>query len=106
MGSLTFRRQESLTQQNQTGQNRDEVARLHTDHPDGPKFLKDGRVLGLAVTQVFGDSRWKWSRRVQEEAQRRLPVVTTAKIEPESGDFLTMASDNLWDHLTNEQAVD
>ena len=60
---------------------------------------------------------------MQEEAQRRffgpplreplisppyltaLPVVTTMKIEPENGDFLIMASDGLWDHLTSEQAV-
>lgn len=61
---------------------------------------------------------------MQEEAQRRFfgpglrehlisppyltasPTVTTTKIEPENGDFLIMASDGLWDHLTNEQAVD
>lgn len=86
--------------------------------------MKDGRILGLAVTRAFGDGRWKWSRQVQEEAQRRffgprvreplisppyltaLPVVTTTKIEPENGDFLIMASDGLWDHLTSEQAVE
>ena len=86
--------------------------------------MKDGRVLGLAVSRAFGDGRWKWSRQVQEEAQRRffgprireplisppyltaLPEVTTTKIEPENGDFLIMASDGLWDHLTNEQAVE
>ena len=125
LGSLTFNgRQETLTRQNQTGHNEDEVARLHTDHPDGPKLVKDGRVLGLAITRAFGDSRWKWSRQVQEEVQRRffgpplrdplisppsltaLPVVTTTKIEPENGDFLIMASDGLWGHLTNEQAVE
>ena len=61
---------------------------------------------------------------MQEEAQRRffgpalrdhlisppyltaLPTVTTTKIEPQEGDFLIMASDGLWDHLTSEQAVD
>lgn len=61
---------------------------------------------------------------MQEEAQRRffgpelrehlisppyltaLPVVTTTKIEPENGNFLIMASDGLWDHLTSEQAVE
>ncbi|KAF6240447.1 hypothetical protein HO173_001115 [Letharia columbiana] len=108
----------------QTGHNKDEVARLHKEHPDEPKLVKDGRVLGLMVSRAFGDGRWKWSRQVQEEAQRRffgpplreplisppyltaLPVVTTTKIEPENGDFLIMASDGLWDHLTSEQAVD
>lgn len=86
--------------------------------------MKDGRILGLAVSRAFGDGRWKWSRQVQEEAQRRffgppireplisppyltaLPVVTTTKIEPENGDFLIMASDGLWDRLTSEQAVE
>ena len=86
--------------------------------------MKDGRVLGLAVTRAFGDGRWKWSRQVQEEAQRRffgprpreplisppyltaLPEVTTTKIEPENRDFLIMASDGLWDLLTSEQAVE
>ena len=86
--------------------------------------MKDGRILGLAVTRAFGDGRWKWSRQVQEEARRRffgprlreplisppyltaLPEMTTTKIEPENGDFLIMASDGLWDYLTSEQAVD
>ena len=86
--------------------------------------MKDRRLLGLAVTRAFGDGRWKWSRQVQEEAQKRffgprlrenlvsppyltaLPEVTTTKIEPENGDFLIMASDGLWDLLTSEQAVD
>ena len=34
------------------------------------------------------------------------PVITTTEISSESGDFLIMASDGLWDQLTNEQAVD
>lgn len=33
-------------------------------------------------------------------------MVTTTQISPENGDFLIMASDGLWDQLTNEQAVD
>ena len=125
ISSLTFNgRQEILNRQNQTGHNEDEVVRLHTDHPDEPKLVKDGSVLRLAVTLAFGDSRWNWSPQVQEEAQRRffgpplweplisppyltaLPVVNTKKIEPENGEFLIMTSDGLWDHLTNEQAVD
>ena len=113
-----------LTLENKTGHNINEVARLQKEHPDEPKLVRDGRILGLAVSRAFGDGRWKWSRQVQEEAQRRffgpqlreplisppyltaLPVVTTMKIEPENGDFLIMASDGLWDCLTSEQAVD
>ena len=33
------------------------------------------------------------------------PVISTTKISPEKGDFLIMATDGLWDRLTNEQAV-
>ena len=108
----------------QTGSNEDEVARLHRDHPDEPEMVKNGRILGLAVSRAFGDSRWKWSREVQEQAQRRFygpniygplltppyltaePVITTTIIEPDNGDFVIMASDGLWDNLTIEQAVD
>jgi len=108
----------------QTGYNKDEIARLQADHPNEPDMIKRGRMLGIAVTRAFGDSRWKWSRALQERAQERFfghsieepyltppyltaePVITTTKIEPEKGDFLIMASDGLWDKLNNEQAVD
>jgi len=33
------------------------------------------------------------------------PVVTTTKIEPENGDFVVMATDGLWEMLTNEEVV-
>ena len=108
----------------QTGNNSDEVARLQKDHPNESKMIKAGRILGMAVTRAFGDSRWKWSREVQEQAHKRFygpriieplltppyltaePVITTTKIEAEKGDFLIMASDGLWDQLTSKQAVD
>ena len=66
----------------------------------------------------------QWSREVQEAAQQRVfrrrarpglqippyltsePVITTTKISPEKGVFLIMATDGLWDRLTDEQAVD
>lgn len=87
-------------------------------------MVKDGRILGLAVSRAFGDGRWKWSRELQQQAEKRFfgpqlreplltppyltaePVITTTIIEPEKGDFLIMASDGLWDRLTNEQAVE
>jgi len=108
----------------QTGKNPDEIARLQKEHPNEPEMLKEGRVLRLAVSRAFGDSRFKWSRELQEQAQRRFfgpeiieplisppyitaePVITTTKIVPENGDFVIMASDGLWDNITNEQAVD
>lgn len=107
----------------QTGKNPDEIARLEKEHPDEPEMLKDGRVLKLAVSRAFGDSRFKWTRELQEQAQHRFfgpkiieplisppyitaePVITTTKIKPEKGDFVIMASDGLWDNMTNEQAV-
>jgi pyruvate dehydrogenase phosphatase len=33
------------------------------------------------------------------------PVITTTKIEPEKGDFVVMATDGLWEMLTNEEVV-
>ena len=108
----------------QRGPNKDEVAKLHKEHPDEYELVKDARVLGLAVTRAFGDGRWKWWRQIQKEAQRTffgprlreplisppyliaLPTVTTTKIEPENKDFLIMASSELWDHLISEQPVE
>lgn len=107
----------------QTGYNKEEIARLAEEHPGEDEIIRDGRILGLAVSRAFGDSRWKWSRKLQERARERFfgpkvreplltppyltaePVVTTIKIEPERGDFVIMGSDGLWDNLTNEQAV-
>ena len=108
----------------QTGFNEAEVSRLKANHPNEPEMIKDGRLLGLVVTRAFGDSRWKWSRKIQEKARDRFfghelrdhllsppyltaePIITTTKIQPENGDFLIMASDGLWDNLTSEQTVD
>ena len=55
----------------QNGSNADEVARLQKQHPNEPEMIKDGRLLKLAVTRAFGDSRWKWAREVQEQACNR-----------------------------------
>jgi len=55
----------------QTGHNEDEIARLAKDHPGEDKLIKDGRILGMAVSRAFGDSRWKWSRQLQEKARDR-----------------------------------
>ncbi len=108
----------------QNGWNEDEVARLQAEHPNEPGMIKDGRVLNIAVSRAFGDARFKWPRKWTEDATKRFfgpsiqepyltppyltaePVITTTKIEPEKGDFLIMASDGLWDKVTNEQAID
>ncbi|KAM0718646.1 hypothetical protein Q7P37_005717 [Cladosporium fusiforme] len=111
-----------------TGFNKDEVERLRQEHP-GEDVIdeKTGRIFGLAVTRAFGDSRWKWpeelTRRAHEmffgPAPRPNGVVKTPPYltaEPEiqetkvqqSGahpDFLIMASDGLWDLMSNQDAV-
>lgn len=109
--------------EDQNGWNVDEVARLQAEHPDEPEMIKNGRILGLAVTRAFGDSRWKWPREIQEQAEKRFfgprmrehtltppyltadPVITTTRIEPEKGDFVIIATDGLWENLSSEQAV-
>ena len=110
--------------EDQTGCSETEKARLQREHPNEPEMIKQGRLLGLAVTRAFGDGRWKWSRELQEQARDRFfgpqlreplltppyltaePVVTTINVQPENGDFLIQASDGLWDELTSAQAVD
>ena len=109
--------------EDQNGWNADEVARLQAEHPNEPEMIKNGRILGLAVTRAFGDSRWKWPREIQEQAEKRFfgprmrehtltppyltadPVITTTRIEPEKGDFVIIATDGLWENLSSEQAV-
>ncbi|ROT43523.1 phosphatase [Sodiomyces alkalinus F11] len=108
----------------QTGSNPDEVARMRKRHPGEDEVIKHGRVLGgLEPTRAFGDATYKWSRDISTRLRNAFfgrtpsprlktppyvtaePVVTTTKIEPENGDFLVMASDGLWEMLTNEEVV-
>ncbi|KAL8806537.1 MAG: hypothetical protein Q9182_001320 [Xanthomendoza sp. 2 TL-2023] len=107
----------------QTGCSEDEVARLRSEHPDEPDMIKDGRLLGSALTRAFGDLRWKLSAHLQSIAQTRFfghpllpfflsppyltaePQITTTKIDPRDNDFLILASDGFWDHISSDQAV-
>ncbi|KAK4102934.1 protein serine/threonine phosphatase 2C [Parathielavia hyrcaniae] len=101
----------------QTGRNADEVARLSREHPGEGNIVKDGRVLGLVVSRAFGDGRWK--RRFHGPAPltpkydvrtppflTAEPVMTATKIDPGNPAFLIMATDGMWDSLSNQQAVD
>ncbi|KAG7112653.1 hypothetical protein HYQ45_017198 [Verticillium longisporum] len=63
----------------QTGSNPDEAARMRKLHPG------EDRVTPPYVTAE--------------------PVVTTTKVNPENGDFLVLATDGLWEMLTNEEVV-
>ncbi|AEO61764.1 hypothetical protein MYCTH_2312310 [Thermothelomyces thermophilus ATCC 42464] len=108
----------------QTGSNPDEAARLQKQHPNEPHVVRNGRVLGgLEPTRAFGDASYKWTREVSEKLRQHFfarsvssflktppyvtaePVISTTKIEPENGDFVVMATDGLWEMLTNEEVV-
>ncbi|CAD0098050.1 unnamed protein product [Aureobasidium mustum] len=110
----------------QTGSNTDEIARLYSEHPNEEDIVKNGRVLGLMVSRAFGDGRWKWGQDLQKEFVEKFhapalrpsfkvqtppyvtagPVVTSTAIDANTPSFLILASDGMWDNLTNQQAVD
>ncbi|KAF9043998.1 phosphatase 2C-like domain-containing protein [Panaeolus papilionaceus] len=102
-------------------QNPSEAARVAALHPNEPDLLKNGRYLGWALTRAFGDASMKWptpvQKRIQEEflgeAPRTIcktppyftaePEITTFQVQ--KGDFMVIATDGLWDCLTNEEVV-
>jgi pyruvate dehydrogenase phosphatase len=111
----------------QTGKNKEEIARLYKEHPNEEDIIRNGRVLGIAVSRAFGDGQWKWPIQFQKDVQRRFygppplvptynvrtppyltaePVVTSIKVDPGIPSFLIMATDGLWDMLSSQQAVD
>lgn len=108
----------------QTGGNEEEANRLRQQHPGEPNVVMNGRVLGgLEPTRAFGDAIYKWSVETQEKIKKSYfgrtpsryfqsppyvtaePIVTTTKVNPENGDFVVMATDGLWEMLTNEEVV-
>ncbi|KAF2399223.1 protein serine/threonine phosphatase 2C [Trichodelitschia bisporula] len=109
----------------QTGGTKSEADRLRAEHPGEPQVVMHGRVLGrLEPTRAFGDAIYKWTVETQEKLQRAFftmrtmpkglktppyvtaePVVTTTKVDPGQGDFLVLATDGLWEMLSNEEVV-
>jgi pyruvate dehydrogenase phosphatase len=108
----------------QTGANEEEASRMRKEHPNEPNVVMNGRVLGsLEPTRAFGDAVYKWSIDTQVKLKQSYfgrqgnkflrsppyvtaePVVTTTKVQPENGDFVVMATDGLWEMLTNEEVV-
>ncbi|KAJ7063725.1 phosphatase 2C-like domain-containing protein [Mycena amicta] len=107
----------------QNTKNPAEAARLTAAHPDEPALMdrEKGRLLGWGITRAFGDGKMKWSRELQTWMEKEVlgdkprpvlltppyfiaePEVTTIEVQP--GDFMIMASDGMWDALTNEDAV-
>lgn len=110
--------------EDQTGFNTSEAKRVREAHPGEHDCIDDnsGRLLGIAVTRAFGDGLWKWSIETIETMREQLfghsprpgyktPPYLTA--EPEvtitdvrSGDVVVMASDGLWDHMSNDTAAE
>ncbi|KAK5212596.1 [Pyruvate dehydrogenase [acetyl-transferring]]-phosphatase 1, mitochondrial [Exophiala xenobiotica] len=110
--------------EDQTGSNPNEEARMRAEHPGEDNVIRAGRVLGnLEPTRAFGDAFYKWSRETQDRIKRHFfgrtphpllktppyvtaePVVTSTSIEPGKGDFVVLATDGLWEMLTNEEVV-
>jgi pyruvate dehydrogenase phosphatase len=110
--------------EDQTGGTPSEMARLRAEHPGEEYVVHKGRILGgLEPSRAFGDSIYKWTRDVQEQIKKNFfgrtpppllktppyvtaePIITTTKMEPEKGDFVVMATDGLWEMLTNEEVI-
>jgi pyruvate dehydrogenase phosphatase len=108
----------------QTGSNPDEEARLRKQHPGEDNVVRNGRILGgLEPSRAFGDASYKWTREVSERLKQSFfgrtpsqllktppyvtaePIITTTQIDPSKGDFVVMATDGLWEMLTNEEVV-
>ncbi|KAF8514703.1 protein serine/threonine phosphatase 2C [Hysterangium stoloniferum] len=105
----------------QTAYDPSEKARLEAAHP-GEAVVKDGRTMGYGPSRAFGDAVLKWSREVQTKLQQKFlgrsppgslktppyftaePVVT--KVEGiQDDDFVVLATDGLWECLTNEEVI-
>ncbi|KAK7208956.1 hypothetical protein V2G26_016134 [Clonostachys chloroleuca] len=110
--------------EDQTGSNPNEANRMRKEHPGEEHVVRNGRVLGgLEPTRAFGDAVYKWSRETSFKLKEKFfgrtpsqllksppyvtaePVVTTTKVTPEKGDFLVLATDGLWEMLTNDEVV-
>lgn len=110
--------------EDQTGATPSEVARLRKEHPGEEYVTRHGRILGgLEPSRAFGDASYKWSKEISNKLKNTFfgrtpspllktppyvtaePVITTTPINPEAGDFVVMATDGLWECLTNDEVV-
>ncbi|KAL2000216.1 hypothetical protein VTN02DRAFT_3400 [Thermoascus thermophilus] len=110
--------------EDQTGSTPSEVKRLREEHPDEPFVVRNGRILGnLEPSRSFGDAFYKWKKETQDKIKSKFfgrtphqllktppyvtaePIITTTKIDPKQGDFLVLATDGLWEMLSNEEVV-
>ena len=110
--------------EDQTGGTPSEMARLRAEHPGEENVVHRGRILGgLEPSRAFGDAGYKWSREVQVRMKKFFlgktpspilktppyvtaePIITTTKVDPARGDFVVLATDGLWEMLSNEEVV-
>lgn len=110
--------------EDQTGGTPSEMTRLRAEHPGEDNVVHRGRILGgLEPSRAFGDAGYKWSREVQTRMKKFFfgkspspllktppyvtaePIVTTTKVDPAQGDFVVLATDGLWEMLTNEEVI-
>lgn len=113
----------------QTGANADEAARIKARFPDEPDVVTGGRIWGMQPSRTFGDGCWKWDKDLRQKLRSEynaprlpsgvryadyqigpyltaLPEVSTIKIHRDGPpSFMILATDGLWDSMTNEQAV-
>ncbi len=99
--------------------NNGEVERVHAEHPgEDDTSIIAGRVLGgLMPFRSFGDVDYKWQKRYLKGIAdvsyfyhtppyvTAEPVLTQHKLK-EGDKFLIIASDGLWDTMSNERAVE
>jgi pyruvate dehydrogenase phosphatase len=110
--------------EDQTGGTPSEDARLRAEHPNEPYVTANGRILGgLEPSRAFGDAVYKWTKETQDKMKKSFfgrtpskhlktppyvtaePVVTTTMVDPTKGDFVVLATDGLWEMLSNEEVV-
>lgn len=110
----------------QTGSNQEEVARIRSEHPKGEhdSCINRGRVLGIyEPSRSFGDGITKWPREIQQQLAQKFfarripstlktppymtarPEITKVHIDPSQPYFLVMASDGVFELLSNDQVV-
>lgn len=109
----------------QTGSNEDEARRIKAEHPgEEQTAVRRGRVLGIyEPTRAFGDATTKWPREIQHSLARQFfgrsiprdlrtppymtarPEITRTHLEEGQPAFLVLATDGLYEMLSNEQVV-
>ncbi|KAJ5973855.1 hypothetical protein N7481_011065 [Penicillium waksmanii] len=94
--------------EDQTGGTPSEIKRLREEHPGEPYVTRNGRILGqLEPSRSFAVFR-PHSLPPPEDSPPYVtaePIITTTKIDPSQGDFIVMATDGLWEMLSNEEVV-